>query len=151
MKRADSLLASVIRDLGIAAGVKFAEIKRDWNTLFGWPLSFHMSPAQFSNSELLIFVDSPAWLQELSFFREEILGKLKSYGVKSVRFRLGRVATNTKKGVGNRKTGVKQLTNVEHEIVKEMVSRIDDEGLKEAMKTTIEKAIASGKTKISEL
>jgi hypothetical protein len=149
VKRADSLLASVIKDLGIADGVKFAEIKRDWNALFDQPLSFHMFPSMFSNSELLIFVDSPAWLQELSFFREDIRRKLESYGVKSIRFRLGRVATNTKKGVRNQKTGVKQLTNVEHEIVKEMVSRIDDEGLKGAMKTTIEKAIASGKTKIS--
>ena len=149
MKRADSLLASVIKDLGIADGVKFAEIKRDWNSLFDQPLSFHMSPYMFSNSELLIFVDSPAWLQELSFFREDIRRKLESYGVKSIRFRLGRVATNTKKGVRNQKTGVKQLTNVEYEIVKEMVSRIDDEGLKGAMKNTIEKAIASGKTKVS--
>jgi len=149
VKRADSLLASVIKDLGIADGVRFAEIKRDWNALFGQPLSFHMSPSMFSNSELLIFVDSPAWLQELSFFREDIRRKLESYGVKSIRFRLGRVATNTKKGVRSQKTGVRQLTNVEHDIVKEMVSRIDDEGLKGAMKTTIEKAIASGKTKVS--
>jgi len=147
VKRADSLLASVIKDLGIADGVKFAEIKRDWNALFDQPLSFHMSPSMLSNGELLIFVDSPAWLQELSFFREDIRRKLESYGVKSIRFRLGRVAT--KKGVRNQKTGVKQLTNVEHEIVKEMVSRIDDEGLKGAMKTTIEKAIASGKTKVT--
>ena len=149
MKRADSLLASVIKDLGIADGVKFAEIKRDWNALFDQPLSFHMSPSMFSNSELLIFVDSPAWLQELSFFREDIRRKLESYGVKSIRFRLGRVATNTKKGVRNQKTGVKQLTNVEYEIVKEMVSKIDDEGLRGAMKNTIEKAIASGRTKVS--
>ena len=149
MKRADSLLASVIKDLGIADGVKFAEIKRDWNALFDQPLSFHMSPSMFSNSELLIFVDSPAWLQELSFFREDIRRKLESYGVKSICFRLCRVAINTKKGVRNQKIGVKQLTNVEYEIVKEMVSRIDDEGLKGAMKNTIEKAIASGKTKVS--
>jgi hypothetical protein len=149
VKRADSLLASIIKDLGIVDGVKFAEIKRDWNALFDQPLSFHMSPSLLSNNELLIFVDSPAWLQELSFFREDILRKLESYGVKSIRFRLGRVATNTKKGFRNQKTGVKQLTNVEHEIVKEMVSGIDDEGLKVAMKTTIEKAIASGKTKVS--
>jgi hypothetical protein len=149
VKRADSLLSSVIKDLGIADGVKFAEIKRDWNTLFDQPLSFHMSPSIFSNSELLIFVDSPAWLQELSFFREDIRRKLESYGVKSIRFRLGRVATNTKKRVRNHKAGVKQLTNMEHEVVENMVSSIDDEALKRAMKTTIEKAIASGKTKVS--
>jgi hypothetical protein len=150
VKRADSLLASVIKDLGIADGVKFAEIKRAWNSLFDQPLSLHMSPSQFLNSELLIFVDSPAWLQELSFFREEIRRKLELYGVKSIRFRLGRVATDTKKRVRNQKTGCKQLTNVEREIVNKMVSSIDDEGLKGALKTTIEKAIASGKTKISE-
>ncbi|MBM4145775.1 MAG: DUF721 domain-containing protein [Nitrospira sp.] len=148
MKRADSLLASVIKDLGIADGVKFAEIKRDWNSLFDRPLSFHMSPSMFSNGELLIFVDSPAWLQELSFFREEICRKLAPYAVKSVRFRLGRIPANTKKTVRNRKTSIKHLSSAEHEIVKEMVSGIDDEGLKWTMKNTIEKAIASGKTKV---
>ena len=150
MKRADSLLASVIKDLGIADGVKFAEIKRDWNTIFSQPLSFHMSPSLLTNMELLIFVDSPAWLQELSFFKEEIIRKLEPYGVKSLRFRLGRVASDTRKLVTNRRTGVKQLTNSEHEIVKQIVSVIDDEGLKDAMKKTIERAIASGKTKIPE-
>ena len=149
MKKAGSLLAPIINQLGIADGVKFADLKKDWPALFKSPLSFHMSPSHLSNGELVVVVDSPAWLQELSFSKEILLKKLGSYGVKSIRFRLGRVSVNMPKGGRGKRSGIKQLTQKECALVEEMVSKIGDEGLKVTVKNVLEKAVASGKTKIS--
>jgi len=149
VKRADSLLSPFIRELGIEDGVKLAEIKRNWCNLFNKPLSYHMSPLILSKGEILLNVDSPVWLQELNFYKEDIIKKMSSYGIKAVRFRLGRVSRNQQSAVSSRQSAVKQLTNEEHTFVRDVVSKIGDDLLKGTVKTAIEKSISSGKTKIS--
>ncbi len=149
MYRADSLLKAYIKDLGIEDGIGLSEIKRNWNALFHEPLSHHMSPSLLARGELLLTVDSPVWLQELNFFRGDILRKLSPYGVSAIRFRIGRVSANVKPGAGSRKAKVKKLTDAEQAFIRETVAEMCDEGLKETLKLTMEKAITSGKTKIS--
>ncbi len=71
----------------------------------------HMSPSLLARGELLLTVDSPVWLQELNFFRGDILRKLSSYGVSAIRFRIGRVSANVKLGTqGAERRTVKKLT-----------------------------------------
>jgi hypothetical protein len=149
VRRADSLLTPFIRDLGIEDSVRLAEIKRNWYSLFQKPLSYHIAPSLLSRGELLINVDSPVWLQELKFYKEGFLKKLGPYGVSEIRFRLGRVSlTNKQSEVRSQGSGVKHLTNKEHTFIQDIVSKIEDERLKVTLKTAIEKAINSGKTKI---
>lgn len=92
MKKADSLLDPVLRKLGIEAGVRLARMKSEWHTLFRKPLSLHMSPVRLSEGELLLSVDSPIWIQQLNYYKREIIDTLAGYGVKEVRFRIGRVS-----------------------------------------------------------
>ena len=109
-----------------------------------------MSPALFSRGELLIIVDSPVWLQELNFYKEDIMNKLNFYGVGAIRFRLGRVSsTNVKSEIRSRQPKVKRITDTEHAFIQEAVAKVPDEGLKETLKAAMEKAFTSGKTKIS--
>ena len=150
MKRADSVLIPFIRELGIEDGVKLAEIRRNWYNLFDKPLSYHMSPLILSKGDILLNVDSPVWLQELTFYKEDIIKKMSSYGVKAVRFRLGRVSRNKQSAVSSQQSAVKQLTNEERAFVRDIVSKIGDDLLKGTVKTAIEKSISSGKTKISQ-
>lgn len=144
MKRADSLLNPFIRELGIEDGVKLAEIRRNWYNLFDKPLSYHMSPFILSKGEILLNVDSPVWLQELTFYKEDIIKKMSSYGVKTVRFRLGRVSTKVKSGIQGWKSRVKQLTTEELSYIEETVSKINDEKLKETVQKAMKKSFATG-------
>jgi hypothetical protein len=149
VKRADSLLAPFLKDSGIENGVAFAEIKKNWAGLFQKPLSLHMSPCMLNAGELLINVDSPAWLQELNFFREDIRKKLALYGIRSVRFRLGRISMPGIPDNRSRGKGTKELSKEERLFIDDAITRIDDESTKRTLKKAIEKAITSGKTKIS--
>jgi len=144
VKRADSVLIPFIRELGIEDGVKLAEIRRNWYNLFDKPLSYHMSPLILSKGEILLNVDSPVWLQELTFYKEDIIKKMSSYGVKTVRFRLGRVSTKVKSGIQGQKSRVKQLTTEELSYIEETVSKINDEKLKETVQKAMKKSFATG-------
>jgi hypothetical protein len=148
MKRADFLLAPLLKDTGIGSGVAFAGIKKNWLSLFQKPLSHHIAPCLLTAGELLINVDSPAWLQELKFFKEDILKKLQPFGIQSVRFRLGRVSMNETSDNKSRAPMARTLDEEERSFIETAVTDIDDDGMKQTLKKTIEKAITSVRTKI---
>lgn len=154
MNRADSLLTPFIKELGIEDGVRLAKIKMNWHNLFNKPLSDHMSPSMLSGDEIVLNVDSPVWLQELNFYKEDIIKKMSAYGVKAVRLRLGRLSTGVKSGVSGssrtdkgRESRVKKLTTEELSYIEKVVSSISDEVLKETIRKAIEKALTSGQTR----
>lgn len=155
VRKLDSILRPVIKNLEIEDGVRFSEIKKNWPLLFQKPLIYHVAPALFSEGELVLNVDSPGWLQELKFFTGEIVKKLSTYGVKTIRLRLGRVALDYR---GSRaaagKDGVcraaaRQFTPEETSYVSRTVSEIDNEDLRGAIGAVLRKAISSGRTKIN--
>jgi Dna[CI] antecedent DciA-like protein len=143
MNRADSLLGPFIKDLGIEDAVRLDEMKRNWNTLFREPLSFHMSPAVSSGGELLIIVDSPVWLQELNFYKEYIVKKLNLYGVEAVRFRLGRVPASVRSIARSEGPRFKQLKAEEHSYIEEIISGIGDSELRGRVKKAMEKYLSN--------
>ncbi len=138
MKRADSLLAPFIRTLGIEDAVKLERIKKEWAGVFERPIPLHMSPAKLKDGELLINVDSPVWMQQLNFFKEDITKKLHCFGIKTVRFKLGRVLPWGKQEIISKG---QSLTANDHSYIEETVSSISDQELRERIKKAIEKSI----------
>ncbi len=140
MKRADSLLAPLIKNLGIENEVKLGRIRQEWAAIFEKPVSLHMSPASLKEGEVLINVDSPMWLQQLSFYKKTIAEKLSAFGVKTVRLRLGRVLPE--KSRDSLIPKVQVLTAHDRTYIETVVSSISDAELKERIKKAIEKSIA---------
>ena len=148
MKKVGSLLRHLIKNLDIEEGVRLAEIKKHWQSLFGGPLPCHVAPSRLSGGDLLLNVDSPVWLQEMNIHREEVLRKLGSFGVRSVRFRLGKVQAVTTPEAKSQKTKPRALNAEECSYIEQTTSQINDDRLKGTIKTALERAISSGKTKI---
>ncbi len=145
MKRADVLLKPLIHDLGIVDGIRLAQIKAHWNTLFQKPLAYHMAPSSLSGNDLLLNVDSSVWLQELKFYESDIIRKLSAYQVKTVRFRLGRVRSTEGRQDQEPSGQGKTLTAADRTFIDETVSPLQDEELKEVIKKTLAKAMTTGK------
>jgi hypothetical protein len=152
VKKLDSLLAPVIKNLEIEDGVRFAGIRKNWQLLFKRPLTYHAAPSVLSEGELVLNVDSPAWLQELKFFTGDIIKKLSPFGVRTIRLRLGKVSSNLKESIsveeGARRAAPVQFTPEEIEYIQQTVSGIYDDELRGTIRAAIEKAISSGGTKI---
>lgn len=148
LKKLSVLISPLLKELDIEDGVRLGRIKKDWQQLFNTPISLHMSPASLKEGELLINVDSPVWLQQINFYKADIIKKLSPFGIGTVRFRLGRVLAKT--GVRNQKSRVKRLTTEELSYIEETVSPISDQELRDKIRKAIEKSIASRKIQNSE-
>lgn len=139
MNRTGTLLAPLIRNLGLEGSVKLSAMRREWRSIFEEPVSFHTSPALLKDGELLINVDSPAWLQQLHFFKETIIKKLQCFGILSVRFRVGKVFHD--KAQAKPVPKHRNLSNEEKTYVEQAASSIADSELRERIKKAIEKSM----------
>lgn len=143
MNRIGSLISPFVRSLGIEGALRLAEIRREWAALFGEPLSLHMSPASMRNDELLINVDSPVWLQQISFYKTDIVKKLSRFRIAGVRFRLGKI--RPEKGVATNQHSVltkKNLDAVTMQYIEQTVSAIRDDEIKESVRKAMEKSFS---------
>jgi len=146
MVRTDSVLTPILKSLGLEAGVRLAQIKNNWQNIFHRPLSLHMYPSKLSEGELLLNVDSPIWIQQLTYYKKEIIEKLRSSGVKEVRFRIGRISPD-KQSVA-KSPGHRELSDEDNLFVSNLTSEIKDEALKKAVKTAVERSLKSRPQKI---
>jgi hypothetical protein len=147
VRKVGSLCAPFIRELGIQDAVRLAAVKRDWDTIFSKPLSSHMSPCSLSHGEILLNVDSPVWLQELQYYKKEILGNLRPYGITSMRFKIGRVSQNMSQDKRHKESKFKTLTEEEISLVEDTVSRIDDEELRVTLQKAMKRSLSARKVK----
>ena len=147
VKRVDSLLRPLVKDFGIESNIRFIEVKKNWHTLFNEPLSCHMVPYKVTEGVMLLNVDSPVWLQELNYFKKDIIEKLCPYGIKDIRFKLGNVTKKAGFEARNQGVSVKTFTPEEISYIEKTISQIFDEELRVTVRKAIEKAILSRKAK----
>ncbi|MDH4230473.1 MAG: DUF721 domain-containing protein [Nitrospirota bacterium] len=143
MKKTGAVLDSLLKSLGLESGVRLARIKQDWYNLFDHQITAHLFPVSFSDGELLFHVSSPIWMQQFSYHKSEIIKKLSTYGVKKIRFRLGRVPQKKQETPPSGKAS--ELTSENRLFVADLLTDIHDENLKDAIKTAVEKSLTSGK------
>lgn len=106
-----------------------------------------MSPCKLSHGEILLNVDSPVWLQELQYYKKEILGKLRSYGVTSMRLKIGRVSRSISRDRRREETRFKALTSEEISLVEDTVSQVDNEELREILQKAMKRSLSARKVK----
>lgn len=91
MQRAGLIIGDIIRDLGLSERLTLSRIRGSWQEIFNPPMVNHIWPVALRDSVLFLNVDSPVWLQEISFYKKDILKRLMPYGVNDIRLRLGRI------------------------------------------------------------
>lgn len=86
------VIPSVVKELGLADEVLHRALLDEWTTLVGPQVAQHAHPGRLERRVLCIFVDSSAWLSELSRYgQKQLLANLqKRFGdaIRSVRLQL---------------------------------------------------------------
>lgn len=147
MKKVGTLLSSIFKDLGIEDNHILNSMQKEWHRLFNEPLSLHTYPVEIKNGELTINVDSPAWLAQLKFFRQDIIKKLHAYSINSVKFKHGRVYSRGVKGSrgqgvkGTKPSNPRPLESSELAWLNQTVSTVSDSELQENIRKAILKAV----------
>jgi len=136
-------LEKLIKELGLEDAVKENAMKERWGELMGEPLSSHLSPKHLAGRTLHINVDSPLWLQEASFYKNEILKKLAPLGIKDIKLKAsglgGKKSINAKRAKVEKKEP--PLTEEERILLENSTRPIKDEVLKEISKNLLIKAL----------
>lgn len=145
MKSLQSDLEAIFKELGLAEELKLIRLRKDLNRLFSQPLASHIYPAKLKKGELTLIVDSTEWLHQIRLYQQQLLGRLTSYGVKTLRFRLGRVSPP--KAPAAKKTPEERsaLPPLPEELKKEIKDRIGDPELQKLIETTIRKSLRKGR------
>ena len=84
------LLPTILKQLGLEQRFKERRVLTLWATVVGEELAARTKATKIEQGVLFVRVDHGAWLQELHFIEEEIIGKLRALApgvvLKSIRF-----------------------------------------------------------------
>ena len=150
MKTISSLLGPIFKELGIEERLTIDEIRGEWRTIFNEPLSLHTYPVELTSGELLINVDSPVWLQQLKFFKQDIIKKLARYNIKTIRFKHGKVYVRDEKERENQRElplPPKSLGPSDISWIEEITSGLEDSEVRESVRKAIRKQLQKPKPK----
>lgn len=150
MKTITSLLGPIFRELGIEDRLAIETIRSEWSSIFNEPLSLHTYPVELTQGELLINVDSPVWLQQLKFFKQDIIKKLAGYNVKTIRFKHGKVYIKGDKGPRGQSLKPmppKTLGPSDIAWIEEITSDLEDTEVRESIRKAIKKQMQRPKAK----
>ncbi len=94
MVKAGHVLNKLSCELGLDSAIKLGTIQSKWQAIFDNNLTLHMYPYDLRDNRLLVYVDSPVWLRELTYLKKEVLSKLSDFLLKDITFKIGKVVRN---------------------------------------------------------
>jgi hypothetical protein len=144
VKKVSTLIPRLLKGLGLEEAARFERIRKEWSAIFREPLSLHMSPSSLKNGELLIAVDSPVWLQQISLFKPDIAKNLTAYGVTDVRFRIGRIVKPAGGVKRTNESSPRQWPSLGRDDLREIdetVSGLKDSALRENVRRAMEQSL----------
>ena len=145
MQRVGGILKRFVKDYGLETGLHLAGIKTQWQKLVGQTLAAHTSPDIIKGKTIFINVDTPQWMHHLSFYKQEMLEKLKNYGIENIRLKLGRLDEYS---VNEFKTAnVYHLTEEDAKYIEDTIQNLKNDELKEKFRKLLSDALRHEKRK----
>ena len=144
MESLHNILRNFVKDFGIEGGAGLNAIRRLWPDIVGPTIAVHTFPDTIKNKVLTITVDTPQWMHHLSFYKEDISEKLRSYNIGGIRFRIGRIPEISPEQPGELNV---ELTEDDLRYIENTVKNIKDEELKEKFRVLITHGLTKGRKK----
>ena len=121
-------------------------ILHTWNSAVGPQISAHTNPFKYRNGTLFVNVSNPAWMQQLRFMKQEIVEKINAESgkedIKNIYFSIGDIrrksVTATDHPIDFSRYPLKKR---DRRLIRENLSQIEDEELKEILERVMKKEI----------
>jgi predicted nucleic acid-binding Zn ribbon protein len=143
-RRIDKLsktLARILKARGLEGRLHEYRIFGLWGRAVGPAIARHAQPRALRGRKLALIVDSPAWMQQLSLMKPELIEKLnRELGAETIgdlTMRLGEVVPSDRPEADEGPAA--ELSTDERETIEQYVHDIADSETREAMKRVIEK------------
>ncbi|MEK6537717.1 MAG: DUF721 domain-containing protein [Nitrospirota bacterium] len=79
MQKVSGILVKLLKQYGLEGKMMEYTLAEKWETIAGSIIAAHSKPSDIRYRKLYIIVDSPVWLQELSFYKEELVNNINNY------------------------------------------------------------------------
>jgi predicted nucleic acid-binding Zn ribbon protein len=152
-KKLDKLshtLKTLLRANGLDSRVTEYGIMKHWEKSVGTGIACHARPEAVRGKKLFLTVDSPAWMQQLSLLKPEIIEKvnrtLQKNLIKEITLRLGEIPS-AEKTTTEQPGPAPELTTEESGKIEQYVREINDPPIRDALRRLIEKDFLRNKQK----
>lgn len=137
-----STIDKILKSRGMQSRLQEYRILGQWTRTVGTAIAGHAQPLTLRGSRLLLIVDSPAWMQQLSLMKPEIIAKLNhnlgAQKVREITLKLGEIASPPMQLPAGERLPA-EITSEDHERIELYLHEIGDKDVKEAMRRLIEK------------
>jgi len=140
--RLSSSLDGLLRSYGFGSKLNEYRVFGKWDKAVGAAIALHARPLAVRGTKLALVVDSPAWMQQLSLMKPQIIEKVNQMlgrdAIKDITLKLGEVELPQKKEPAYRPAPVKLDAETLQQI-DGYVKDLDDVETREAFRRLIEK------------
>jgi predicted nucleic acid-binding Zn ribbon protein len=147
LDRLSYTLGSMLKARGLGSRLSEYRVFGQWEKAVGPVIARHAQPQTVRGKKLTLVVDSPAWMQQLSLLKPEIVKKVNSTlgkeMIKDITLRLGEVESRERPPEEPLVSNV--LNQEEREKIDDYVRVISDPDIREAISRVIEKDFLSRK------
>ncbi|HPQ80493.1 MAG TPA: DUF721 domain-containing protein [bacterium] len=141
---AGEVLAKTRGTSAIRARMKSWRLWERWEDIAGKAVAEHARPARWQGKALVVRVENPSWMQELSFLKQKLTEKIRSEfpasEIRSIKLELGELPPAPKRIRREPAAAKKPLCKDEREFIERSVERIGDEELKEIAKRAMSRS-----------
>lgn len=122
-----------------------------WEKIVGAAIARHAQPVTVRGKKLSLVVDSPAWMQQLSLLKPQIIEKvnasLREEAIKDITLRLGEIALTSKP---DDPLPVRaSLNDEERATIEKYLQGVEDAEIRESIRRVVEKDIQNKKRMLS--
>jgi hypothetical protein len=118
-----------------------------WEKAVGAVIARHAQPSSLRGKKMTLIVDSPAWMQQLSLLKPEIIQKVNRIlgkdAIKDITLKLGEIALHG--GVSDEPPVRANLDREEREKIEQALQELHDPEIREAVRRVMEKDLLSRK------
>jgi len=84
MQKISGILSKLLKQYGLEGKMLEYTMADKWEAIVGNTIASHTCPAGIRYKKLYILVDSPVWVQEMSFYKDELIEKVNNYFGKKI-------------------------------------------------------------------
>jgi len=147
LDRLSRTLGSMLKARGLGSRLDEYRVFGQWEKSVGPVIARHAQPQTVRGKKLTLVVDSPAWMQQLSLLKPQIVEKVnRNLGketIKDIMLRLGEV--DSRNHASEAPPARTALGRDEREKIEGYVREISDTDIREAVRRVIEKDFLSRK------